>query len=221
MSVLVWKTLRELTGLSQSAVVRRLGINQSHYSRLEREMIHSSTEMIAKLLSALPVPPALDALAVQHALESGRVPQDRVAIEAIYAALTRCDPSWVAETIRACFWGLCPVSTVSLAAQPGLLWLVWVGAPPPAVESFRSDIEPPSSLSSEQITNRWKTLLGTFPNAAEVIAAEGLGNLIHDPGALWQILSRPTWDALRLRWDRLTPQQQGLIATLMEELDRQ
>jgi hypothetical protein len=89
------------------------------------------------------------------------------------------------------------------------------------VESLRSQIEPPSSLSPEQITSRWKTLLGNFPNPAEVIATEGLGNLIQDPGALWQILARTTWEALRPRWDRLTPLQQGLIATLMEELGHQ
>lgn len=214
----IWKTLRELAGLSQAEVAHRAKANQSHFSQIERGRVQPGPAMVAKLLSVLPPPPALQATAVQAALESGPSADERAA-ETVAAVLTKSWPDWVVATIRALYWGMPPVGTISGAAQPGLVWLVLVGTADRLLnQTLRSqatlDPAPP-----ELLADTWRALLRSLADShpATALQSEGLARLV-DVVALRQSAADLTWEALRPEWERIPMRQQAILAALIREL---
>jgi len=212
----IWKTLRELAGLSQAEVAHRAKANQSHFSQIERGRVQPGPAMVAKLLSVLSVPPALNVAAVQGALEN-RTEID--GLENIVQALAQARPDWVAATLRTLYWEIPPVGTISGAAQPGLVWLVLVGTADRLLnQTLRSqatlDPAPP-----ELLADTWRALLRSLADShpATALQSEGLARLV-DVVALRQSAADLTWEALRPEWERIPMRQQAILAALIREL---
>jgi transcriptional regulator with XRE-family HTH domain len=213
----VWQTLRALAGLSQVEVASRAGVNQSHFSQIERGRVHPSASTIAKLLSVLPPPPALDAAAVQSALESESDSEALAAAETIAAALTQAWPDWVPATIQAGYWGVPPIRTIAVAAQTGLVWLVLVGSRDKLLNQTlrqHATVDPP--MENTLIATTWRSLLTVIGQPPLDIESEGLAALV-DVQGLSKLAAHVTLDDLRPDWERLPLRIQTLIGALIRE----
>jgi transcriptional regulator with XRE-family HTH domain len=215
----IWKTLRELAGLSQAEVAHRARVNQSHFSQIERGRVQPGPSTVAKLLSVLPPPPALQATAIQEALESGPSADERADAETVAAALTKSWPDWVVATIRALYWGIPPVGTISVSAQPGLVWLVLVGTREKLLNHTLRTQATLDPAPLELLADTWRALLRSLAEShpATALQSEGLARLV-DVAALHQSVADLTWEALRSEWERVPMRQQAILATLIREL---
>lgn len=212
----VWKALRELAGLSQAEVSHRAAVNQSHFSQVERGRVRPGPSMVAKLLSVLPVPPALNVAAVQGALENGT---EIDGLENIVQALAQAWPDWVVATLRTLYWEIPPVGTISGGAQPGLVWLVLVGTKDKLLNQTLRSQAAVDPVSPESLADAWRALLHTLAEShpSTALQSEGLARLV-DVAALRHPVADLTWEALRPAWERVPLRQQAILAALIREL---
>lgn len=212
----IWRTLRELAGLSQAEVAHRARVNQSHFSQIERGRVQPGSAMVAKLLSVLPVPPALNVAAVQDGLEKGTTVDG---LEDILQALSQAWPDWVVATLRTLYWEIPPVGTISGGAQPGLVWLVLVGTKDKLLNQTLRSQAAVDPVSPESFADTWRALLHTLAKShpSTALQSEGLARLV-DVAALRHPVADLTWEALRPAWEHVPLRRQAILAALIREL---
>ncbi|MDA8204623.1 MAG: helix-turn-helix transcriptional regulator [Thermaerobacter sp.] len=201
-----WLTLRELYGLTQTAVAAQAGINQSHYSHIERDRTQPAGLMVAKLVAVLPPPSGLSRTRIVTALEKGPSSTDRDLILPLVAALAEYWPQWANESLTALGYN---GAVLSAAAQPGLVWLILKGAEefvPPDL------LEPAASIAlGETAVARWSALVSQIHTRS--VVRQGT----HVVSQLIEVrqVDPLTWDAVYQGWSRLTPAQRAALANLV------
>ncbi|PSR20288.1 MAG: hypothetical protein C7B45_15580 [Sulfobacillus acidophilus] len=197
-----WRTLRELNNLTQSEVAQQTGVNQSHYSHIERGSSRASSRMVARLLAVLPPPSRLDHRAIASALDNATAlddPQWETTVE----LLAQSWPAWERNTRNALNMPSDP--PLSSEAQPGLVWLVCQGAPaivPPDLFS--------PGLASDAVVEKWIAL-------SLKIQSDDIGQrAIKAVSAVIEARrSDPRWDDMSRSWPNLTEDQKAVVADLV------
>lgn len=199
-----WLTLRELHGLSQSAVSKRANINQSHYSHIERQQVNPSSLVIGKLLRVLPPPPRLSRNAIASSLE--KIDPYDPKVLSLFTAVSELMPDW--ETTALAQIDVAPSPELSRQAQPGLVWLMLNGASealPDDADDFWAN-DPPK----KRLLMMWLSFLATIPELERE-------EILPEPGSTEPLpAADPQWHLIASSWPKLTNAQRSALANLVE-----
>lgn len=202
MPATIWKTLRELHNKTQVETAQLAGINQSHYSHIERGSSRTSPRTAARLLEVLPIPKGLNQDAIVKHL-SEEIPEDYARIS---RTLSEGRPSWERELRAALFISVSP--TLSIDAQAGLVWLVRISS------DQDSAILDDEHADPTMVIDRWQSLvqdvsrrrLGPSPVEALFAAHANNQTLDYDWNETWQL------------WSSLSEADKSLVANLIKTL---
>ncbi len=204
--VLPWKIARKLSGLSQGDAARQAGVDQSHWSKVERRQTIAGPDFASAMWSVVGVPHAPVVLASTvrdpSSLESSVGEEWCVGLADI---LDQIDPRWMTYLVQRWFPDRKFLPAFPPEDGPGLIW--WYAA-----WSHALDVPIPVALVDQPHPARVPEVVRTFQHWAASVASKAQGQQspsIPSPGAF-----PPDSDL----WNQLEPDEKAAVMLLVRHL---